>query len=115
MKVEIKKTVSIKNADNWKDYAPPKDAKTQWKDGRSAKELARFVTSEEFIPFLRAFLKDLGIKNQDFEAEPEAETYFPEKEFGKSGPRNHDLLMNDAGLDTVSVSARIRCVLGGGV
>ena len=28
---------------------------------------------------------------------------------------NHDLLMKDAGLDTVSVSARIRCVLGGGV
>ena len=93
MKISIKKKVSIKSVEDWGYNAPPKDADVQWKDGRSAKELARFVTSDRFAPFMSGVLKDWKIKEQDLIAEPEAETYFPAKELGKNGPRNHDLLL----------------------
>lgn len=95
MRTIIHKDVTIKTIDDWKAVAPPKDPVHQWKDGRSAKELARFALSEEFNNVLSEVLDSLGIRNQNFEAEPEAETYFRSNlvNMGTRGPRNHDLLL----------------------
>ena len=88
----IKNGREIINDNLWFDVAPPKDRKRQWKNGRSAKELARFATDSSFKEFIKKILKDAGIKEQDFHCEPEAKTSFG-KGMGKGGPRNHDLLM----------------------
>lgn len=98
MIVTIKKEVKIQDVETWHIVAPPKSPDKQWKNGRSAKELARFATDPSFTEFIKKVLKDLGIKEQDFECEPEAETRFEKQknesiDFGVSGPRNHDLLM----------------------
>ena len=46
MKIEIQKTIKITNENEWFLLAPPKGKEKQWKDGFSAKELARFVISD---------------------------------------------------------------------
>ncbi len=100
MNIEIiKNDTKIASVEDWYKVAPPKDPTTQWKNGRSAKELARFVTDPSFGEFVKLLLKNTNIKEQDFVCEPEAETRFEirsssEKiDLGMSGPRNHDLLM----------------------
>ena len=96
MQIKLQKSLAVKTVEDWYNYAPPKDAKKQWKDGRSAKELARFACSGRFNLLIQTLLKECHLKNQDFIGEPEAETYFPTKEplnLGKNGPRNHDLLL----------------------
>lgn len=96
MQIKLKKSIAIRTVEDWHTYAPPKDAQKQWKDGRSAKELARFACSSRFEELIKTLLKECQVKNQDFIGEPEAETYFPTKEplnLGKNGPRNHDLLL----------------------
>lgn len=39
---------NISGVDNWLQFAPPKRGEKQWKDRRSAKELARYWTEREF-------------------------------------------------------------------
>ncbi len=103
MQLSISKVKTIKSVEDWQFIAPPKDEKKQWKDGRSAKELARFVTGDSFIPMVETILSQIGIKENCFSAEPEAETYFQRKpiDLGTHGPRNHDLLMTGS-----------KCVIG---
>lgn len=103
MKIVISKTKIIRSVKDWQCIAPPKDVKKQWKDGRSAKELARFVTGDSFIPWIEAILSQIGIKESYFSAEPEAETSFKRNpiDMGTHGPRNHDLLMTGS-----------KCVIG---
>lgn len=100
MNIEIiKNDTKITSVEDWYKVAPPKKPAEQWKDGRSAKELARFVTGPSFGEFVKLLLKNMGIKEQDFVCEPEAETRFEiqssleQIDLGVSGPRNHDLLM----------------------
>jgi len=99
MKITIKKSVAINDAEIWHTVAPPKDSKKQWKNGRSAKELARFATDLSFAEFITKVLDDELIKEKEFVCEPEAETRFEKKgndeniDLGTGGPRNHDLLM----------------------
>ena len=94
MEIKIIKNDSEKiiNDKQWFQVAPPAGKKRQWKNGRSAKELARFATNPSFNEFIKKILKKGGIKEQDFHCEPEAKTSFG-KRMGKGGPRNHDLLM----------------------
>ena len=103
MELLIRKTKTIKSIEDWQYVAPPKDAKKQWKDGRSAKELARLVTGDRFLPLVETMLSQIGIKESSFYAEPEAETFFQRKpiDLGTHGPRNHDLLMTGS-----------KCVIG---
>ena len=98
MEIKIKKTIEINSIEEWFAIAPPKDSKKQWKDGRSAKELARFATNPSFKVFIQKVLREANIDEQDFVCEPEATTSFG-KGWGKGGPRNHDLLM--IGEDTL--------------
>lgn len=93
MKINISKTIKIEDLSDWFCAAPPKGEEKQWKDGRSAKEMARFATSKDFPCLINNVLKKCGLKTQDFECEPEALTSFPPETMGTSGPRNHDLLM----------------------
>ena len=98
MRIRIQKTVEIRDVETWRIVSPPKDPSIQWKSGRSAKELARFATDPSFEDFIRWVLNYSGVKEQDFICEPEAETYFERQgsetiDLGRSGPRNHDLLM----------------------
>ena len=44
MKLEISKTNIITTPEQWMQFAPPKDKEKHWKDGRSAKSLAMFMT-----------------------------------------------------------------------
>lgn len=83
---------TITTVDEWFKAAPPKGEKTQWKEGRSAMEMARFAVSKEFPAFILRLTKWAGIDDQYYKCEPEAKTSF-EKGMGISGPRNHDLLM----------------------
>ena len=62
MIVTIKKEVKIQDVETWHIVAPPKSPDKQWKNGRSAKELARFATDPSFTEFIKKVLKDLGIK-----------------------------------------------------
>ena len=98
IQITIKKGTEIHDVETWYVVAPPKDPKLQWKNGRSAKELARFATDPSFSDFIQSVLKNAGIAVQDFICEPEAETYFEKQDgekidMGINGPRNHDLLM----------------------
>lgn len=93
MIINISKKVKIENPIDWYNVAPPKGEEKQWKEGRSALEMARFATSKDFPCLIDKILGECGLKKQDFECEPEALTTFPSKTMGTSGPRNHDLLM----------------------
>ena len=44
MKLQISKTNIITTVEQWQQFAPPKDKIKHWKDGRSAKSLAQFMT-----------------------------------------------------------------------
>lgn len=93
MKINISKTIKIEDLSDWFRAAPPKGEEKQWKDGRSAKEMARFATSKEFPCLIKNVLNECKLNDQDFECEPEALTTFPPETMGTRGPRNHDLLM----------------------
>lgn len=86
----------IRSVEDWFRLAPPKRS-SQWKDGRSAKELAHYWLKEtvgnRFPPAVEALL----LQSHDFSsvlrwsAEPEAQSRFDD--FGGE-PRNCDLLVD---------------------
>ena len=90
MEVKIQKNFTIQTPEEWFFVAPPKGKMNQWKDYYSAKELAKFATSLEFIPFLCDLIKMMGCKPSDVVCFPEEETPLP---YSHRGPRNHDLLI----------------------
>ena len=87
-----KNNENINTIDDWRLKAAPADSVKHWKDGRSAKEMARFTFTGEFEGLIASILNELGIYEEVYYCEPEAKTYFG-RGFGKGGPRNHDLLM----------------------
>lgn len=91
MKIDLYKGKEISSIEEWGNYARPKSDK-HWKDGRSAKEMAKLALSEDFRNIISTILKELSIYETSYKCEPEAKTCFG-KGFGKGGPRNHDLLM----------------------
>jgi hypothetical protein len=84
----------IRNLDDWFRLCPPKGKEKQWKDQKSAKEFARYMTSE--LPRIPRTLKEfLSLTDDEAEAYPEFETHLELAgyDFGTHGPRNHDALM----------------------
>ena len=77
-KLELKKKGKIiKSVDDWYNAAPPKNPSLHWKDGRSAKELAKYMTSTKgYMPKeIENILTKLGCNtNITFYGEPEAVT-----------------------------------------
>ena len=113
MKIEIKKTTIITDETDWFRVAPPKGGIAQWKDGYSAKELAKFVTkkSQLFEDLITKVISD--IDNAITEAligEPEVETKFPE---GNREGRNHDLLLyNETDDLIIGIEAKVKETFG---
>lgn len=95
MKTNIQKTITIKTVEDWFCAAPPQGGKQQWKDGFSAKELAKLAieNKSEFDNLIQGVINETGIKKcNSFECEPEASTPLP---FSHRGPRKHDLLLRN--------------------
>lgn len=90
----------IDSPEKWKQYAPPMGKDKQWADGRSAKELANYITKEpRKIP---KELEDaiLAIKSSIRELIWEAEyaTPFPRETYGQGEGRKHDMIIYGDGL-----------------
>lgn len=88
----------ITNADTWEIKAPPMGKEKQWVDGRSAKELAKYLTKnypmlpKEMEETFKNFVSD----NSEFDWEAEYVTRFEPFGLGKGEGRNHDaFLFND--------------------
>ncbi len=103
MKLEISKTNIITTPEQWMQFAPPKDKEKHWKDGRSAKSLAMFMTDTIQVKKLENVLNELGYNSKGIvSCTPEANTVLP----GRGNGRNHDLLM--IGKDfVVGVEAKV--------
>lgn len=90
MKLEISKTNIITTPKQWMQFAPPKDKEKHWKDVRSAKSLAMFMTDTIQVKKLENVLNELGYNSKGIvSCTPEANTVLP----GRGNGRNHDLLM----------------------
>ena len=91
MKIKISKNNNIiTTVEEWYQFAPPKAKGKHWKDGRSAKSLAQFMTDKNQVKKLEDLLVELEYDtNGVISCTPEANTVLPCKGNG----RNHDLLM----------------------
>ena len=91
MKIKISKNNNIiTTVEEWYQFAPPKAKEKHWKDGRSAKSLAQFMTDKNQVKKLEDILVELEYDtNGVILCIPEANTVLPCKGNG----RNHDLLM----------------------
>jgi hypothetical protein len=89
----------IKTIDDWFSECPPKQKMKHWKDGRSAKELARYVTM--MLPEVPFELYNIFSKYSSMDqitVAPEFVTRLKSKGFGSGEGRNHDslILLKDA-------------------
>lgn len=94
----------VATVEDWFAHCPPKKGALQWEDGRSAKELAKYITSA--LPALPAemeeALKRLALADAAFYWDAEYVTALP----GKGEGRNHDMLLyNDSLVVTVEAKA----------
>ena len=103
---------TIHTLDDWIKYAPPAKGQKHWKDGRSAKELAKsWITDSE--PKLPSDLSDI-LLSQPYTANFQPEWAIPEFETKldklKGNGRNHDLIVmgNANGKKTlISIEAKV--------
>lgn len=103
MGIIIKKTITIKDENDWFRVAPPKGKEKQWKDGYSAKEFAKFVSYGDFKGLVQSVLNEISIKTRaDFIGEPEVETKLPQRGEG----RNHDLLLYNKDI-VIGIEAKV--------
>jgi len=99
----------IVDCDSWKQHRPPKKPDIQWKDGRSAKELARFVTTSlpdmpsEIEGKLVTFVDETAV----FDWDAEYVTELP----GIGEGRNHDAVFFNEDI-VVCIEAKADETLG---
>ena len=94
----IIKNDKLSTTNLWEKNAPPMGGDKQWKDGRSAKELANYMTSDfPNMPVeLEEILSNIIDINSTFELDAEYVTNFSAEGFGHGEGRNHDaILCND--------------------
>lgn len=88
-------TKEITTLTDWKILAPPMGGDKHWRDGRSAKELARYIT--ESLPQMPKELEQLlsGFSGADsaFNWSAEYVTDFQKQGYGRGNGRNHDLIL----------------------
>lgn len=105
-KLELKKnTKQINSVDDWYNFAPPQNPSLHWKDGRSAKELAKYIISGNgCIPKeIEIILSQLGCNpNSIFYGEPEAVTSLE----GRGGGRHYDLLLVKESEVVIGIEAK---------
>lgn len=104
--LKICKENIITGIDTWLKYAEPEGGEAQWKEGRSAMEFARYMTSSDKLPAeIHDYLKAIGIKDSEYICSPEHITAFPPS-FGKGGGRHHDgLLISNSAI--VGIEAKV--------
>ncbi len=108
MKLEIKKVSTIKDLGTWFKYAEPEGGESQWKEGRSAMEFARYmISSNNNLPReISLYLESIGFKNEDYICYPEEVTSFDNCDLGKGSGRHHDgLLVSESYL--VGIEAKV--------
>lgn len=96
---------TITTLSEWKEIAPPKKKEIHWKDGRSAKELAKYmINGNGYLPIeIEKVLEEIGIdKELSFIGTPEAVTSL----IGRGEGRNHDLLLNGENKVVVGIEAK---------
>ena len=94
----------ITDPQSWKQFCPPKKGDLQWRDGRSAKELATYMTKQfPAIPAeIELTLQPLVSSTAQFDWDAEYVTPLP----GKGEGRNHDaILYNDDIVVTIEAKA----------
>jgi len=99
----------IVNTESWKQICPPKKGDAQWRDGRSAKELAKYITgSLPAVPTeIENALAALIPSDASFDWDAEYVTPLP----GTGEGRNHDAVFyNDQLL--VTIEAKVDETLG---
>ena len=92
MKLKIN---DIYDLDSWFKVAPPMGADKQWRDGRSAKELARYMTANfPNVPTeIQDILSDFTTLDAEFDWNGEYVTDFAKYDLGRGEGRNHDAFM----------------------
>ena len=95
MKLEIKKYNAIKDLGTWFKYAEPEGGESQWAEGRSAMEFARYmISSNKNLPKeISSYLGSIGFKNENYTCYPEEVTSFDNFDLGKGSGRHHDGLL----------------------
>ena len=83
---------NIKTIEDWFLFAPPKGGEKHWKDGRSAKELAKyFINANGNLPCeISEMVNKYNSPMLDYNCFPERKTKF---DMIKGEPRNHDMVM----------------------
>lgn len=88
-------TREINSLDSWLALAPPMGGQNQWKDGRSAKELARYITGS--LPHMpkeiEQLLSNFSAPDAAFDWSAEYVTKFSECGYGRGMGRNHDAVI----------------------
>ena len=89
------KDIGVNSLDAWFASFPPMGGESQWKDGRSAKELARyFIGTLPHMPTeLNALLAHFTEQNTTFDWLAEHETDFASQGLGLGEGRNHDAIL----------------------
>ena len=90
----------ITDVDSWFAEKPPMGKEKQWKDGRSAKELARYMTKT--YPSVPDEIEDILLNftsaNSEFEWDAEYITSFEKYGLGRGEGRNHDAMMTNSDI-----------------
>lgn len=111
---DLKNPQAIKNVDEWFQACPPKKGLSHWKDGRSAKEMAKIWTTEIPSAFSDIFNNHQNFRSIDPEfAVPEKKTRFDNF---NGEDRNHDLLIiakSKHGKTVVCIEAKVDEDFGG--
>ena len=85
---------------SWFKFSPPMGGEKQWKDGRSAKELARYMTGT--FPMVPKEIEDTLCyfveKNAEFDWAAEYVTEFQPFGLGRGEGRNHDAFMYNSDI-----------------
>ena len=98
MKLEIKKENIIKDLTSWFRYAEPEGGESQWEEGRSAMEFARYMTSSkgQLPTEIQKYLSSIGFDKEDYLCMPEEVTSYDDYDLGNGSGRHHDgLLVSD--------------------
>lgn len=95
MNLEIKKNNIIKDLGTWFKYAEPEGGESQWVEGRSAMEFARYmISSNNRLPKeLSSYLESIGFKDENYICYPEEVTSFDNFDLGTGSGRHHDGLL----------------------
>ena len=110
-KIEVSKNGQMINSlDKWFELGGPMRDK-HWKDGISAKELAKYILDGNgtFPIEIEKILLKIGCKSKKvFKGEPEAVTHL----VGRGNGRNHDLFFKQDGEIIIGIEAKADEVLG---